>query len=59
MTVEEIRERAALNRGCGLPIDAEMIEALADVYVLAKDFSVDQPMKMRAAIARVDAIKIP
>lgn len=52
MTPAEIHKRATLNRNCGLPLDADMIDALAEVYEAAKD----KPWLLLEALARVEAI---
>lgn len=59
MTLDEIRHRAKLNRDCGLPKDAAMIEALGRVFALAssaagvQSYSLDA---LRQAVADVEAL---
>lgn len=56
MTLAEIHRRATLNRDCGLPLDADMIDALADVMEAAKKVIENQPTPLSEALARVAAI---
>lgn len=55
MTLVEIHKRAQLNRDCGLPLDADMIDALADVVEAVQSEHMDA---LEVALARVEAIQL-
>lgn len=57
MTTQEMRARAVLNRNCGLPLDAAMIEAAADVVDAATVYCVTESA-MALSQLRIDLARL-
>lgn len=57
MNTKEMRARAKLNRDCGLPLDAKMIDIAADVVDAATLYcateTIDNRQILRAQLARL------
>lgn len=57
MTPAEMHKRATLWRNCGLPIDADMVDALADLAEAVDDGLCEARPSLRQALARLEALK--